>query len=115
MVSLGAMLTISEKAADKAKQIMASEAKGLKNPGLRVKVVGGGCSGLSYQLAFDDGPKEGDEVFERDGFRVYVDKKSMLYLNGSELQYHDGLSGAGFRFVNPNVKGSCGCGESFHV
>lgn len=108
-------IVISPKAAEKGKQLLANENKPFKNPGLRVRVVGGGCSGLSYQLSFSDGPEPGDEVFERDGFRVYADKKSLLYLNGSELQYHDGLTGAGFKFVNPNVKGTCGCGESFHV
>ncbi|MGH7163459.1 MAG: HesB/IscA family protein [Planctomycetota bacterium] len=108
-------ITITDHAARKAKELLEREGKTFTNPGLRVKVVGGGCSGLSYQLAFDDGPKAGDEVFEHDGFRVFVDKKSLLYLNGSQLDYSEGLSGAGFRFSNPNVKGSCGCGESFHV
>ncbi len=107
-------IVISPRAAEKAKELLAREGKALAQPGLRVKVVGGGCSGLSYQLAFDE-PKEGDEVFEHDGVKVYVDKKSLLFLNGTTLEYNDGLTGAGFKFVNPNVKGSCGCGESFHV
>lgn len=90
------------------------KAASLQQPGLRVRVVGGGCSGMSYRMEFDD-PREGDEVFESDGFRVYVDKKSMIFLNGSELDYRESLTGAGFHFQNPNVKGSCGCGESFSV
>jgi len=93
---------------------MTREAKALKGPGLRVKVVGGGCSGLSYQMSFDEARPD-DQVFERDGMKVFIDKKSLLFLNGSELDYVEGLTGAGFKFQNPNVKGSCGCGESFHV
>ncbi len=80
-----------------------------------MKIAGGGCSGLMYRLEWAAGPEEGDEVFEKDGFRVFIDKKSLLFLNGSELRYEDALTGAGFKFVNPNAKGTCGCGESFHV
>ena len=70
---------------------------------------------MMYEMEFADGAGEGDEVFARDGFRVYSDKKSLFFLNGSELDYKDGLTGAGFKFTNPNVKGTCGCGESFNV
>ena len=108
-------ITIDPSAAEKGKAMIASQATEMKEPGLRVKIAGGGCSGLMYQMAFEDGSKEGDEVFEADGFRVFVDKKSLFFLNGSELVYSDGLTGAGFRFHNPNVTGSCGCGESFSV
>ena len=109
-------ITINDSAAEKGKALLAQEGGGLDSArGLRVRVVGGGCSGLAYQMAFDEGPKENDEVFEHDGFRVYIDKKSLFFLNGSELIYADGLTGAGFKFHNPNVKNSCGCGESFSV
>lgn len=82
--------------------------------GLRVKVVGGGCSGLQYRMDLD-APKAGDKVFERDGARVVVDRKSFLYLNGTELDYADGLMATGFTLHNPNVKKTCGCGASFSV
>jgi iron-sulfur cluster assembly accessory protein len=108
-------VTISEKAAAKGNELLRSQAKDLQKPGLRVRVVGGGCSGLMYKMEIGDGAQDGDETFERDGFRVYIDRKSLFFLNGSELDYHEGLTGAGFKFQNPNVKGSCGCGESFHV
>ncbi|HEX5137173.1 MAG TPA: iron-sulfur cluster assembly accessory protein [Planctomycetota bacterium] len=108
-------MTISEKAAAKGKDLVRAEAVAMREPGLRVRVVGGGCSGLMYKMEIGDGAGEGDETFERDGFRVYIDKKSLFFLNGSELDYSDGLTGAGFKFKNPNVKGSCGCGESFSV
>jgi iron-sulfur cluster assembly protein len=82
--------------------------------GLRVKVVGGGCSGLQYKMEID-APKGGDKVFERDGARVVVDRKSFLYLNGTELDYADTLMSTGFTLHNPNVKRTCGCGASFAV
>jgi iron-sulfur cluster assembly accessory protein len=108
-------MTISEKAAAKGKDLLQAQAAAMAQPGLRVRVVGGGCSGLMYKMEIGDGAQDGDEIFERDGFRVYIDRKSLFFLNGSELDYHEGLTGAGFKFQNPNVKGSCGCGESFHV
>jgi iron-sulfur cluster assembly protein len=82
--------------------------------GLRVKVVGGGCSGLQYRMDLD-APKPGDKVFERDGAKVLVDRKSFLYLNGTELDFGDGLMQTGFTLHNPNVKKTCGCGASFSV
>ena len=82
--------------------------------GLRVKVVGGGCSGLQYRMDMDD-PRPGDKVFERDGAKVVVDRKSFLYLNGTELDFSDGLMNTGFTLHNPNVKRTCGCGASFSV
>ncbi len=82
--------------------------------GLRVKVVGGGCSGLQYKMDID-APKKGDKVFERDGARVVVDRKSFLYLNGTVLDFQDSLMNTGFTLNNPNVKRSCGCGQSFSV
>lgn len=89
-----------------------------KNPTeafIRVGVKGGGCSGLSYELTFDTDLKEDDKVFENNGIKVVVDKKSFLYLIGTELDYSGGLNGKGFVFNNPNASRTCGCGESFAV
>jgi iron-sulfur cluster assembly protein len=88
-----------------------------KNPklALRLGVLGGGCSGLSYKIDLADDPAEKDKVFEKDGVRVFVDPKSYLYLNGMELDYFDHLTQRGFTFNNPNAKSSCGCGTSFTV
>jgi len=103
-------VTLSDNAVNKILQLVAEKPDG----GLRVKVVGGGCSGLQYRMEVD-AAKERDKVFERGGARLIVDKKSFLYLNGSELDYTEELMASGFRLVNPNVKRSCGCGESFTV
>jgi len=103
-------VTLSENAVNKILQLVAEKPDG----GLRVKVIGGGCSGLQYRMEVD-AAKERDKVFERGGARLIVDKKSFLYLNGSELDYTEELMASGFRLVNPNVKRSCGCGESFTV
>ena len=104
------MVSLSDSAVSKIRQLVAEK----PDSGLRVKVVGGGCSGLQYRMEVDSA-KERDKVFERDGARLIVDKKSFLYLNGSELDYTEELMASGFRLVNPNVKRSCGCGESFTV
>ena len=106
------MIELTESAAGKIKQLAA--AKGIADGGLRVKVVGGGCSGLTYKMDVDT-PRDGDKVFERDGAKVVVDRKSFLYLKGTELHYHDELMASGFSLRNPNVKRSCGCGSSFVV
>jgi iron-sulfur cluster assembly protein len=82
---------------------------------IRVGVEGGGCSGLTYQLTFDTELKDSDKVFENNGVKVVVDKKSFLYLVGTELDYSGGLNGKGFVFNNPNASRTCGCGESFSV
>ena len=82
---------------------------------VRVGVEGGGCSGLMYQLKFDHEMKEGDQVFEDNGVKVVVDRKSFLYLVGTELEYTGGLNGKGFEFKNPNASRTCGCGESFSI
>ena len=92
------------------KRMIAKEQKG--EAGLRVGVKGGGCSGLSYFLNFDQ-KKEKDNEFDFEGLKVYVDPKSFLYLNGITLDYVDGLQEKGFRFINPNASKTCGCGESF--
>jgi iron-sulfur cluster insertion protein len=107
------MITVTPLAAEKIKGIKVAQAAPAE-AGLRVRVVGGGCSGFQYQLAFDE-PKPGDEVFEVDGVKVVVDPKSYLYLQGTEIDYVDGLTGAGFTLNNPNARGSCGCGSSFTV
>jgi iron-sulfur cluster assembly protein len=104
------MITISETAARKIRDLVGPD------PGkaLRVKVIGGGCSGLQYKLDIDE-PRPGDKVFERDGVSVVSDRKSYLYLHGTELDYAEGLMESGFRLNNPNVKKTCGCGASFTV
>ncbi len=84
-------------------------------PFLRIAVKGGGCSGLSYDLSFDGKKMEGDELFEENGIEIVIDKKSILYLIGTELDFTDGLNGRGFKFSNPNATRSCGCGESFSI
>ncbi len=87
---------------------------GQEGKGLRVKVVGGGCSGLSYKMNLD-AQRDGDRVFERGDVKVLVDRKSFLYLRGTELDYSESLMDSGFKLNNPNVKRSCGCGSSFSV
>ncbi len=83
--------------------------------GVRVGVKGGGCSGFTYSLAFDMKPADGDVILEVNGVRLFCDPKSMLYLNGTVLEYTSGLQGRGFQFQNPNATSTCGCGESFSV
>ena len=85
------------------------------NTFIRVGVEGGGCSGLSYKLEFSHETKDGDQIFEDKGVKIAVDKKSFLYLIGTELDFSGGLNGKGFTFVNPNASRTCGCGESFSV
>ena len=86
-----------------------------ESTGLRVSVQGGGCSGLMYDMKFDKTVQEGDKIFEDQGIKILVDKKSLLYLLGITLDFSDGLNGKGFQFVNPNASRTCGCGESFAV
>jgi iron-sulfur cluster insertion protein len=105
------MITVTSLAAEKIKGIKTAQ-QASAEVGLRIRVVGGGCSGFQYQLAFD-APGPGDQIFEQDGVKVVVDPKSFLYLSGTEIDYVDGLTGAGFTLRNPNAKGSCGCGSSF--
>lgn len=105
---------ISDKAKEKVLHLM--QDAGLSNEYfLRVSVVGGGCSGLSYKLDFDNETKPMDQSFEDKGIRIVTDLKSFLYLVNTELDFSDGLNGKGFNFVNPNASRSCGCGESFAV
>jgi len=107
------MILLTEKAAREVKELMTKES--LEGYGLRVSVAGGGCSGLSYRLVFEKEAGQSDRVFEHHGVRVIVDSKSYLYLNGTTLDYSDGLNGTGFVFQNPNAQGTCGCGTSFHT
>lgn len=105
-------VSVTERAAARIKELAATQHR--EGQGLRVKVVGGGCSGLQYKVDFDV-PKGTDKVFEKDGAKVLVDMKSLLYLTGTELDYKDELMQSGFVFQNPNVKKACGCGASFTV
>lgn len=107
-------VSITESAAEKIKQLLAAEQQEARKEGLRLKVVGGGCSGLQYKMDLD-AAKPGDRVFEKDGAKILVDMKSLLYLNGTELDYKEELMQSGFVFQNPNVKRACGCGTSFMV
>jgi iron-sulfur cluster assembly protein len=106
------MIDMTDGAAAKIKTLAAE--KGVTDGGLRVKVVGGGCSGLTYKMDIDQ-RRDGDKVFEHDGAKMVIDRKSFLYLNGTILDYKDELMSAGFVLQNPNVKRSCGCGSSFIV
>jgi iron-sulfur cluster assembly protein len=108
------MITVTEQAKERVIHLMKEEKKP-EGAFIRVGVEGGGCSGLSYKLEFDTAMREGDQVFEDKGVKVVVDKKSFLYLIGTELDYSGGLNGKGFVFVNPNASRTCGCGESFSV
>ena len=95
-------------------QRMLSERK-TPEAGLRIMVKGGGCSGLAYHMEWAEKARERDKTFEREGVRVFIDPKSYLYLMGTELIFEEGLLASGFKLQNPNVKGSCGCGDSFTV
>lgn len=108
------MITVSENAKQHALQLIKQESHP-EGTFIRVGVDGGGCSGLSYKLEFDQTIKEGDQIFEDKGIKIAVDKKSFLYLIGTELDYTGGLNGKGFVFNNPNASRTCGCGESFSV
>ena len=104
------MIEVTPKAVEKIRQSFASQ--GVVG-GLRLGVLGGGCSGLSYQFKFDSKPRPTDKVYEFDGVQVYVDPKSMVFLDGMTLDYKESIMQSGFAFENPNAKKSCGCGTSF--
>ena len=104
-------MIITKHAADKVKIL--SKKRDVSPAGLRVGVRGGGCSGFSYFLEFAESAKEGDKILETNGVKIFVDNKSFLYLAGTTVDYIDGLGGAGFKFLNPNARRTCGCGESF--
>ena len=107
------MIKVTDKA--KAEAVRLMDAEGRENLFIRVGVSGGGCSGLMYNLVFDNEMNDGDQEFEDNNVKVVVDKKSFLYLVGTELDFSGGLNGKGFVFVNPNASRTCGCGESFSL
>lgn len=107
------MITVTDTAKKQAIRLMEDDGK--DGFFIRVGVEGGGCSGLMYQLTFDNQEQEGDKAFENNGVKVVVDKKSFLYLVGTTLDFSGGLNGKGFVFVNPNADRTCGCGESFSL
>ncbi|MFC7356342.1 HesB/IscA family protein [Jejudonia soesokkakensis] len=109
------MITVSENAKSKIAQLMAEEGYTIDKDFVRVGVKSGGCSGLSYELKFDNVSGENDKVFEDHNVKIAVDKKSFLYLVGTTLEYSGGLNGKGFVFNNPNANRTCGCGESFSL
>jgi len=106
-------IELTPKAVSKVKEILAQQ-----NPqpaGLRVAVVGGGCSGFSYQMNFENETNGIDKIYEFDGLKVFIDQASLMYLNGTKIDFLETLEGSGFKFENPNVKTTCGCGSSFNV
>ncbi len=106
-------IELTAKAVSKVKEIMSQQEN--QPLGLRVGVAGGGCSGFSYQMNFESQSNPIDKVYEFDGLKVFVDQASLMYLNGTKIDYVETLEGAGFKFENPNVKTTCGCGSSFSV
>jgi iron-sulfur cluster insertion protein len=107
------MISITQVAAEKVKEIAGAE--GLEGQGLRLRVIGGGCAGFQYDLYFEETPTDLDERFDSRGVALFIDPLSYQYLDGTEIDYVEGAMGAGFKFGNPNVSGSCGCGSSFSV
>jgi iron-sulfur cluster assembly accessory protein len=105
-------ITLTPKAAEKVKAMMSTPGQEAAK-GLRVKVVGGGCSGLSYALALEREAGKDDKIFDSQGIPIYLDPKSALFIGGTEIDYQESVMGQGFAFKNPNSKGSCGCGSSF--
>ncbi len=107
-------MTFTPKGAEKVQEFLASQGSDVQTAGLRVGVRGGGCSGFQYQLAFDE-RRDGDIVFEDQGLKLLVDNQSLPYVDGSQIDYVEALTGAGFQVNNPNVIAACGCGSSFRV
>jgi iron-sulfur cluster assembly accessory protein len=106
------MIHVTEKAAKKIQEFM--EEQGVPDYGLRMRVVGGGCSGLQYEMGLDKEAGKGDKVLTAHGVKVFIDMKSALYLAGAEIDYVEGLMQSGFKIHNPNARSTCGCGQSFH-
>jgi iron-sulfur cluster assembly accessory protein len=106
-------ITLTAKAVEMVKDAMARE--NLAGYGIRVGVVGGGCSGFQYSMDFENAERDGDAMFEQFGVKVYVDPMSSMYLQGVTVDYIVGLQGAGFKFINPNARNTCGCGQSFNA
>lgn len=105
------MITLTDKAVGKVKEFIGEQSEPFE--GIRVRVVAGGCSGFEYKMHLEKGAQGDDQVFELDGLKVFVDPQSLLYLDGTEVDFVESIQGAGFAFNNPNSKGTCGCGESF--
>ena len=108
------MITITDKGAEKVHEFLATQQASVAVAGLRVGVRGGGCSGFQYHLAFDE-QRDGDRVFESHGLKLLVEPAAFEYVDGSQIDYIDALTGAGFKVENPNVVAACGCGSSFRV
>lgn len=108
------MITVTDKAKERVEELRVEEGHSPQHH-IRVSVKGGGCSGLMYDLTFDDTISQEDEKFEDKGVTILCDKKSLLYLLGTTLDFSDGLNGKGFQFINPNASRTCGCGESFSI
>lgn len=107
------MITLTSTAISKVKEIL--DMQDPKPAGLRIAVVGGGCSGFTYSMAFENNPGLLDKTYDFDGLKVFIDQASMLYLDGAQVDYVETLEGSGFKFENPNVKSTCGCGSSFQA
>ena len=107
----GIALFLTDVAVEKVKEVITRE--GVKDGGLRVAIVGGGCSGFQYNLSLDESPREDDTVIEQGGVKLFLDPISQQYVYGTVIDYVNGLHGAGFKFVNPNANRTCGCGSSF--
>jgi iron-sulfur cluster assembly protein len=107
------MVNLTETAVSKVREILDTQEP--KPAGLRISVVGGGCSGFSYSMAFENAPNMLDKTYQYDGLKVFIDQASMLYLDGAQVDYVETLEGSGFKFNNPQVKSTCGCGSSFSV
>jgi iron-sulfur cluster assembly accessory protein len=104
-------VTLTERAVEKVREILDTQEP--KPAGLRIAVVGGGCSGFSYSMAFENTPNMLDKTYKYDGLQVFIDQASLLYLDGARVDFVETLEGSGFKFENPNVKSTCGCGSSF--
>jgi iron-sulfur cluster assembly accessory protein len=107
------MVQLTETAVSKVREIL--DTQDPKPSGLRIAVVGGGCSGFSYSMAFENTPNMLDKTYTFDGLKVFIDQASLLYLDGVQVDYVESMEGSGFKFNNPNVKKTCGCGSSFSV
>jgi iron-sulfur cluster assembly protein len=106
------MITLTPGAIAKVKSILAEHTE---ETGLRIAVAGGGCSGFQYQMTLDKDSRADDKILDMEGLKVFIDSRSLLYLNGTKVDYIEGENGSGFKFDNPNAKASCGCGESFEA
>ena len=107
------MITLTEKATTKVNEVLSEQTENFV--GIRLSVSGGGCSGFQYGMDLERESRRGDQIVEINGFKIFVDEQSLLYLEGTQIDYVENIQGAGFKFSNPNVTGTCGCGESFQA